>query len=325
MQPWWKFWVPRVAPIFQFEIVSTALQIRFFITTQAQYSSFLTGQLYAHYSDIEMKESISPLEVYENSDTSKPLFLSREIGLAHNSLETIKLYVNLKDRTEKDSLDPLSGITSALSKIAKEDIGAFIFDFGPVEDSVWRHPAKQHIWKSRIIPDSLRLYMLHFWSWIGWMFLPISVSFRLLAFLLPKSDESSESNSKGESKEKFETKNESFGYAVKIHVVKNAREKIADDLLLKELAGSMNIFANPSGNHFVMKKLRPIHSLRLPKKLPKSAMILSVTELAGLIHLPTLYVKTPGIRWVTTRKFEPPHNLPSTKEPNTPIGMANYR
>ncbi len=54
-------------------------------------------------------------------------------------------------------------------------------------------------------------------------------------------------------------------------------------------------------------------------------MILSVTELAGLIHLPTLYVKTPGIHWVTTRKFEPPHNLPSTDNPNTPIGMANYR
>lgn len=61
------------------------------------------------------------------------------------------------------------------------------------------------------------------------------------------------------------------------------------------------------------------------KKLPKNAMILSSTELAGLIHMPTLYVKTPGIRWVTTRKFEPPHNLPSIEPPNTPIGMANYR
>ena len=38
-----------------------------------------------------------------------------------------------------------------------------------------------------------------------------------------------------------------------MHVVKNARDRIADDLLLKELAGSMNIFANPSGNSFMMK------------------------------------------------------------------------
>lgn len=53
--------------------------------------------------------------------------------------------------------------------------------------------------------------------------------------------------------------------------------------------------------------------------------ILSVTELAGLVHLPTIYVKTPGVNWVTTRRFEPPHNLPPAQEPNTPIGLSNFR
>lgn len=28
---------------------------------------------------------------------------------------------------------------------------------------------------------------------------------------------------------------------------------------------------------------------------------------------------------MTTRKFEPPHNLPSPDAPNTPIGMSNFR
>ncbi len=110
-----------------------------------------------------------------------------------------------------------------------------------------------------------------------------------------------------------------------MRVIKNARDTISDDLILKELAGSMHIFANPNGNHFIMKKSHLIHALPLPRSLPKSAMILSVTELAGIIHLPTLYVKTPGIHWVTTRKFEPPHDLPDIESPNTPIGMANYR
>ena len=54
-----------------------------------------------------------------------------------------------------------------------------------------------------------------------------------------------------------------------MHVVKNARDRIADDLLLKELAGSMNIFANPSGNSFIMKKMQTLHSLPSLKKLPK--------------------------------------------------------
>ncbi len=53
--------------------------------------------------------------------------------------------------------------------------------------------------------------------------------------------------------------------------------------------------------------------------------ILSSTELAGLVHLPTLYVKTPGVNWITTRRFEPPHNLPIAEKPNTPIGISNFR
>jgi len=32
--------------------------------------------------------------------------------------------------------------------------------------------------------------------------------------------------------------------------------------------------------------------------------------LAGLVHLPTSYVKTPQINWVDSRNFEPPANLP---------------
>lgn len=38
-----------------------------------------------------------------------------------------------------------------------------------------------------------------------------------------------------------------------------------------------------------------------------------------------MYVKTPGVNWVTTRRFEPPHNLPPAEEPNTPIGISNFR
>jgi hypothetical protein len=39
-------------------------------------------------------------------------------------------------------------------------------------------------------------------------------------------------------------------------------------------------------------------------------MILTTNELSGLVHLPTSYVKTPQINWVTARAFEPPSNLP---------------
>lgn len=93
----------------------------------------------------------------------------------------------------------------------------------------------------------------------------------------------------------------------------------ADDRVLNELAGSMNIFANPQGNHFISIAPKTTQYYRIPRKISHSSCILNTTELAGIIHLPTLYVKTPGINWVMSRKFEVPHNLPSVESPNTPI------
>ncbi len=62
--------------------------------------------------------------------------------------------------------------------------------------------------------------------------------------------------------------------------------------------------------------------------------MLNTAELAGLVHLPTIYVKTPGIHWVMTKKFEPPANLPllspdmledPTQTDITPLGITNFR
>ena len=64
-------------------------------------------------------------------------------------------------------------------------------------------------------------------------------------------------------------------------------------------------------------------------------MILTTNELSWLVHLPTSYVKTPQINWVSARAFEPPSNLPIvdpdlTDDINpetelTPIWKTNFR
>lgn len=136
----------------------------------------------------------------------------------------------------------------------------------------------------------------------------------------------------GHESQKYETKDdkqasktESYGYGVNIFLMKNLKDPIQDDRIIKEFAGSMNIFANPQGNHFVSKHPKTIQYQKIPRKIGQGSCILNTTELAGIIHLPTLYVKTPGINWVMSRKFEVPHNLPSVVSPNTPIWVANFR
>lgn len=114
----------------------------------------------------------------------------RDIKLAHQSLDIIKFYVNLKDRTEKESVDPLSSLTSALSKIPKDQYGAYMIDFAPIEDHIWRHESHRVIWDSHIIPGFLKVHLLHFWSWIGWIFLPLSWSTKIVSFLMPREEDS---------------------------------------------------------------------------------------------------------------------------------------
>jgi hypothetical protein len=55
--------------------------------------------------------------------------------------------------------------------------------------------------------------------------------------------------------------------------------------------------------------------------------IVNSAELAGLVHFPTLYVKTPSINWVTAKKLEPPYNLPLLLEHQDaiPVGITNFR
>ncbi len=301
-------------------MIATGGRIRFFFSTPRPYASFLNSQLYAHYSDIELVES-------KNIISPSTKLVTREAKLDHMGLDTLKLYVNMKDRTEKDSIDPLSSLTSALTKLRKEDIGAFIIDFAPLHDHVWRTEDKKTLLSTHLLPSFLKSKLLHIYDYIAWIFFPVSLISKLFHFLVPDSgDEHGEKkHDEHGGKIEKESKTDAYGYSVRITVAKNESETIGDELALKELGSSLNIFANPSGNHFVVKNQKHTSYEHIPTSLRKSAMILNSTELAGLVHLPTLYVKTPGINWVTTRKFEPPHNLPTVESPNTPIGMANYR
>lgn len=79
------------------------------------------------------------------------------------------------------------------------------------------------------------MYLLHLWSWIGWMFLPLSWSSKLVQFLVP-SEDSHDAHDEHDKVSKIETKTEGYGYQVQIRVWKNAKDPVQDEVLLKELA-----------------------------------------------------------------------------------------
>ena len=86
-------------------------------------------------------------------------------------------------------------------------------------------------------------------------------------------------------------------------------------MLLAETTASLSILGRPEGNTIVKSRNNATSQEFIDRTLSgKSHLILNTAELAGMVHMPTIYVSTPGINWVTTKKFEPPSNLPVLSE-----------
>jgi Type IV secretion-system coupling protein DNA-binding domain len=299
-------------PIFHFFIVHRDGRIRFFLETSSRYHRFLESQLYAHYPDIEITEVELPID----PDRSYHI---QEARLSELSKNTLKLYVNLKDRTEKESIDPLSSITAALTKCKRDEIGFVRIDFVPLRNKLWRTGTAKKIMENSHIPVMIKSWLLAHWSWIRFIVFPVVAIMYLSSFLIPSGgDAETKPEHKWDDKDgKNETKTDTYGYGTRIIV---GAESHSGDIV-----SSFSIFNNPKWAKINFSRARIEKYRDIPENFSLTRNILSTTELAGMIHLPTIYVKTPGVNWVVTRKFEPPHNLPSPAEPNTPIGMSNFR
>lgn len=313
---WWDI-LPHHRPQFRFFVVHHLGRIRFFLETPTKHKQFLESQLYAHYSDIEITEAILPFD----ADTEISM---QEASLSHISGDTIKLYANLKDRTEKEGIDPLSGITSVLAKSAKSEIVFLRVDFAPLSDHDWREHTERSIIEMHI-PDFTKIFLLSNWWWIRLLAFPFTLLAHIASFLMGGSANSEQRDSHTENDrskgDKSESKFDSYGYSTRIILASLGNTSSST----RELASSLHIFSQPNGAKLVIGRPHQTTYAKTLKNYSKYRSILSVTELAGLVHMPTIYVRTPGVNWVTTRRFEPPHNLPHILDPNTPIGLSNFR
>lgn len=129
-------------------------------------------------------------------------------------------------------------------------------DFAPLDDHLWRTENKKIILSSHLIPHFLKPFLLRTSGYFSWLFSPITLIFRIfrLLFQSPQHLDSHDEKKHDEKHIKEETKTEAYGYGVNISILKNVRESISDSLILNEIGGSFNIYANPQGNYFQIKK-----------------------------------------------------------------------
>ena len=197
-------------------------------------------------------------------------------------------------------------------------------------------------------PRFLKNILLHpsFIFFKVWLY-PIILFLRLIRLLIPKTEDSSviwedlenteATEEKIEINTKFLDKLSSEGYKTSINIICASEDDSESRVSIREIFSTLSVF-----DQFWQNSLRLLHVWKSVSDISSAKertltwnSILSTLELSGLVHLPTNYVKTPYINWVSSRAFEPPTNLPIidpdlTDETHpqsnfTPIGKTNFR
>jgi len=329
---------------FSFEITKIGNRIRFFLICPKKYTNFLKNQVYWQFSNVEIYDVKDYLESIPNEKIT-----IGKLWLAKHNYFSLKTFDLLSESTKGTEIDPYGSITSALSKTGKYTLNTFQVNFTPVHARSWKKDAKKIIpILTSNYPKFLKNILVHpFFKYFKILFFPILLVFKLIGLLIPRWEEDKVEKEDGEKEEatedkveintKFLDKLSSEWYNTTVNVICASEDNVESRSSIREIFSTLSVFDNFWQNKLRLQSLSrsaiDIHHAKMREVIGRD--ILSTSELAWLVHLPTNYVKTPFINWVSSRAFEPPSNLPIidpdlgddiTPETNlTPIGKTNFR
>ncbi len=339
------------------EIGFSGGKIGLFSRSTAKAAALVESQLYAQFPDAEIEqETTDPFAVRDGE-----VVLSVDLALTEPEVFPIKRHPQFIDLSSRKTIDSIAGITSALVRYPKANMRGHVqIVFEPIMGSHFRKRALKFIpLLTKGIPKHSTPYARLFTNahlargWRRLFFFPLDMlmgGFR--AWFLPSPHQKSISFLTGEESGESEAEdNDAMRKAMRTHeredpVIgavdkvnrllfranvrvsvltdkKNAREASAK---LTEIAGSFRQFTLPQSNGFKEEEVRITSAL--PLGFHREPYLFSVEELATLWHVPNIYVKTPNLDIVTSKKLEPPVDLPIPEESDeelTILGEAVFR
>lgn len=297
------------------EIVTTKKEISFYMVTPFVLASMVEKAVTTHYPEAQIKETeehnIFSQEREMNGVGGKCLFGYK------NYLYPIKTYMSIDN-------EPLEAITNAMSML-EEDEGAAIqillrpcnpkrmAEAKKLAQTIQKGPGqKNSITKELISPGSQE----------------------------QKPPEVYRTTPMEEQVVKeVERKASKFCFETRIRVIVAARDNNRADLVMNQIKSAFAQFSDLSINGFKWRKDRKLQRLidnfifrffddsifNFERILPKQRgyrLVLNSEELASIFHLPSILVKTPGIKWLPAKSSSVPINLPSE---GTLFAKTNFR
>ncbi len=343
-----------------FEIANTGRQIKFYAHFPAKLRNLIEGQIYAQYPTAEIEEVEDYTVQILNAPEAKNA-MSAILTFEDPVIYPIKRYTQFEDKLTRTAVDPISGITATLAKLAHAQDQAWIQVVVRPLSMKWRITyvkclrivskgilgnieTLKKAYIKLFITRSWKLKLLLFPLYIFFWFKGITSGIKHSSINLL---EDSSSSSADELREEMSTRHEKetdvdaamdkiskllfeatirIVYIPKTHDLESATSKI------REIAGSFKQFNIPHLNGFQMHSIQKGESgvNDYVQRKMNGELVFNNEELATIYHLPHMSVSTPNIAWVRSKKLEPPSDLPMLDSVNadegfTLLGKTDYR
>jgi len=330
--------------IVSFEIANIGRSIRFFVTLPEKLVDLVESQIYAQYPDTE----IEVVGDYAKKTKECENAVMVELKMKNSDVYPVKRYSQFEDRLSKTAVDPISGITSSLVKLpdlndqvwiqivttplSDKWKNIFLKCVKILDNGIFGHIESLEIlyanaFITRKIWPKIVFFPLYFVFWLHGLFVNARVG-KKADFSLEELTSKSHDRESNIDAAIDKVVRPLFDVSIRIfYLPKHKNEEIAK-VKLTEIVGAFKQFNFPHLNGFDIGNFvhgEEAFSLYLGRKIG-DGMALNNEELATIFHLPNISVKTPSIYWVTSKKLEPPGNLPMADSSEiTVLGRTNFR
>ncbi len=312
-----------------FEIAARDKYIYFYVCTPTHLKDFVTGQIYAQYPTAEINEVDDyTLEEAEHVNSGSAKVAGTEISLTNNDVFPIKSFLNFE-------VDPLSAITSVLSKIERDEQIWMQIMVKPVPDD-WQSKGMKHIKAVKSGTVKGKNLSEIFWGTVARSLSAIFTT--IMTGTTPesargvKAEETKLSGTEEAGLKGIETKVTKLGFGTKIRLLSvapnenTARAKITEIVSAFKQFNLLNMNGFKSGSLNTSPTAWADYAHRL---FIDEGYVLNTEELASIYHLPSITVATPNIVWAGSKKGEPPANLPIEENVDpqdlTIFGQTDFR
>lgn len=331
---WEKYWEGKVDPWMSFELVGYAGGVYFYIYTPSQYRNLIESAIYAQYPDAEIMESSDYTELMPSILPNQTYdFWGTDFILTKDDAYPIRTYPYFEESQEEKRLDPVAAITEVMSNL-KEGESIWLQILVRPTDDGWKKKAEELVGK---LIGKKTAKKTGFMDWLGTFLRNLLTApfepptwptgggksddgpANLMMFLTPGEKDVVKA---------VEEKISKLGFECNLRFIYIDRRDSFTRANVSAIIGALRQFNTLNLNGFRINKYtmtranQPFKELKLRlrkhrlyelyrwRAFPAKFFILNIEELATVYHFPTMFVESPLIRRLESKKGEPPASLP---------------